>query len=90
MCAFIVLWLIFLDDYGQYLSGQKMKWLVVTLMEVSQRKCFIITHEALLHSMFVRPSLAETQFLVELKRLKCVEYELDKISSSVDTPPFVT
>ena len=44
-----------------------------------------MTHEALLHDMFVKPSLAETQFRVEVRRLKCVKYELDKISSSVDT-----
>ena len=45
-------------------------------------------HEALLHNMYVKPSLAETQFRVEVRRLKCVKYELDKISSSVDTLPF--
>ena len=62
--------------------------LSVTLMKMSQRKCFIATHEALLHNMLVKPSLAETQFWVKVKRLKCVKYELDKISSSVDTLPF--
>ncbi len=46
-----------------------------------------MTHEALLHIMFVKPSLAETQFRVEVRRLKCVKYELGKISSSVDTLP---
>ena len=46
-----------------------------------------MTHQALLHDMFVKPSLAETQFRVEVRRLKCVKYELDKISSSVDTLP---
>ena len=37
--------------------------------------------------MYVRSSLAETQFRVEVKRLKCVKYELGKVSSSVDTLP---
>ena len=46
-----------------------------------------MTDEALLHTVFVKPSLAETQFRVEVRRLKCVKYELDKISSSVDTLP---
>ena len=87
MCAVIVLWLIVIGDHGQYLAGQRMNWLVVTLMKISQRKCFITIHEALLHNILARPSLAETQFWVEVKRLKCVKYELGKISSSVDTPP---
>ena len=56
-------------------------------MKISQSKCFIMTHEALLHIMLVKPSLAETQFRVEVWRLKCVKYELEKISSSVDTLP---
>ena len=55
---------------------------------MSQRKRFITIHEALLHSILARPSLAETQFWVGVKRLKCVKYEPGKISSSVDTPPF--
>ena len=32
-------------------------------------------------------ALAETQFRVEVRCLKCVKYELDEISSSVDTLP---
>ena len=90
VCAVKVLWLMILDDHGLCLSNQKMfhaNWLVVTFMGVSQRKCFITTHEALLHNMYVKPSLAETQFRVEVRRLKYVKYELDKISSSVDTLP---
>ena len=46
-----------------------------------------MTHEALLHIVLVKTTLAETQFRVEVRRLKCVKYELDKISSSVDTLP---
>ena len=46
-----------------------------------------MTREALLHSMLTKLSLAEIQFRVEVRRLKCVKYKLDKISSSVDTLP---
>ena len=46
-----------------------------------------MTREALLHNMLAKPNLAEIQFRVEVRRLKCVKYELDKISSSVDTLP---
>ena len=46
-----------------------------------------MTHEALLHNISVKSSAAETHFRVEVRRLKCAKYELDKISSSVDTLP---
>ena len=59
----------------------------VTLTKMPQRKCAIMTREALLHSMLTKLSLAETQFRVEVRRLKRVKYELDKISSSMDTLP---
>ena len=55
-------------------------------MKVSQRKCYHMTHEVFLHNMYVKPSLAETHFRLEVRRLKCAKYELDKISSSVDNP----
>ena len=35
--------------------------------------------------MLVKPRLAETQLRVEVRRLKCVKYELHKTSSPVDT-----
>ena len=47
-----------------------------------------MTHEALLRIILVKPSLSETQFRVEVRRLKCVKYELDEVSSFVNTPPF--
>ena len=57
-----ILGLIFLDDHGQYLYTQKTChtiWLVVAIMGVLQRICFITTHDALLHDMYATPSLAD-------------------------------
>ena len=78
------LWVIVHGDHGQYKSSQRINWPVVTVIEMSQKKCYITSHEAVLHNMVSRPSLAETQIGVEVKRLKCVKYELGEISSSVD------
>ena len=84
MCADIVSWLAVVSDHGQHLVGQRMNWLVCNSHEDVAKEMFHYDSRGLDSDMLVKPSLAETQFRVEVRRLKCVKYKLDKISSSVD------
>ena len=44
------------ENVANFLGFAKF-WTLLDIMEVSQRKCFITTHEALLHNILVRPNL---------------------------------